>query len=513
MRKITELLRLKYAANLSHDKISRALLISKGAVAKYVARFEAAGLSWPLPEGTDEAALERLLGRQSAPQVRFVEPDFFVIHQALKRKGVTLQLLWEEYVEAHGGHAWRSTQFCHHYRQWRAGQRRSMRQQHTAGERLFIDYCGPTVAIADRDSGAVINAQIFVAVFGASSYTYAEATRSQALPDWIGSHQRALRFFGGVPQLLVPDNLRSAVSKPCRYEPEVNLTYAEMARHYGTVVMPARPYKPKDKAKAEVAVQVVERWILARLRHRQFFSLSELNDAIAELLVDLNARPFQRRTESRRDLFEQLDKPALQPLPSDSYSFARWLHVTPGIDYHVCVEQRYYSVPHALVGKRLAVRLGESTVEVFSKGNRVAMHLRHGREDHSTQAEHMPASHKAHRQWSPSRMRAWALDTGPGCLAVVDALLAKQRHAESGYRACLGLIRLSRAYPPLRLERACLRAVEIGSPSYTSVQSILKKGLDQLDEATPPLDTATPAEPSDAPTAIHSNVRGAHYYH
>jgi len=317
MRKITEVLRLKFQAKLSHAKIALAVGLSKGAVNKYVSLAKAQGLSWPLPEGMDEAALQARLYPPRGACSRRAEPDYAKLHTELERKGMTLQLLWSEYAAQVGERAYRYSQFCERYRQWAKRQKRSMRQIHRAGEKLFIDYCGPTAAVIDGVSGEARQAQIFVAVLGASSYTYAEATRTQSLPDWIGSHQRAFAFFGGVPALLVPDNLRAAVKDPNRYDPGPNATYLELARHYHCAILPARPYKPKDKAK--VAVQVVERWILARLRHRTFFSLAELNGAIAELLGDLNNRPFQKLPGSRRALFEELDRPALQPLPSQHH--------------------------------------------------------------------------------------------------------------------------------------------------------------------------------------------------
>jgi transposase len=325
MRKVTEVLRLKHEAKLSHEKIACAVGLSKGSVGNYVNQAKAMGITWPLPPGMDEAQLEaKLLQGQTKRTSGFVKPDFPCIHQELKRKGVTLQLLWAEYAEAHGGGTYRYSQFCFHYQRWRARQKRSMRQLHRAGEKLFIDYCGQTVPIVDGATGELRQAQVFVAVLGASSYTYAESTWTQELPQWIASHQRAFQFFGGVVELLVPDNLRSGVSKACRYDPQPNATYQELARHYPTAILPARPYKPKDKSKAEVGVQVVERWILARLRHQTFFSLSELNGAIRELLVDLNARPFQKLPGSRKSAFESLDKPALKPLPDSPYEYAEW---------------------------------------------------------------------------------------------------------------------------------------------------------------------------------------------
>ena len=506
MRQLTEILRLKYELHLSHARIAGALGVSKGVVSKYLALARAKGIGWPLPPDLDPDALERLLFPVEAKPGRLPDPDFLWIHHELKRKGVTLQLLWSEYVEAHQGQALRYSHFCQRYRDWRATQRRSMRQQHPAGEKLFIDYCGPTVPVVSPTTGEVTGAQIFVAVWGASSYTFAEATRSQTLPDWIGSHVRALGFFGGAPKLLVPDNLKSAVTRACRYDPQINRSYAEMARHYGAAILPARPLKPKDKAKAEAGVLLVERWILARLRHQRFHSFATLNQAIARLLVELNERPFQRQPHSRKDLFLRLDRPAMQPLPGQHYEFAEWKVVRPGIDYHVEIDRRFYSVPHALVGQRLEARYTAHSVEIFHRHQRIAVHPRHGAQPFSTLPEHMPRSHRAHREWSPSRFLRWAEEIGPETRAVVQGQLENRPHPEHGYRACLGLLRLARRFDPARLEAACRRASRIGSPNYASIQSILSSGLDLLEEEQ---DEA----PASRPLPTHENVRGADYYH
>ncbi|MEH6473863.1 MAG: IS21 family transposase [Halopseudomonas sp.] len=504
MKKVIEVLRLKYEAKLSHEKIARASGLSKGAVSKYVSLVAARGITWPLPEGVDEARLDALLFPVKRKQCRFVEPDHFQIHQELKRKGVTLQLLWAEYVAVQEERSYRYSQYCNLYRQWRKMQKRSMRQLHRAGEKLFIDYCGPTVDVVDPSTGEIRAAQVFVSVLGASSYTYAEATWSQSLPDWIASHRRAFRFYGGVTELLVPDNLKAAVTQACRYEPKINDTYADMAAHYQTAVLPARPYKPKDKAKAEVGVQVVERWILARLRHCTFFSLSELNQAIAKLLTDLNERPFQGRKESRKDLFDGIDRPALKPLPHDDYEYAEWRKAKPGIDYHVEVDKRYYSVPHALIGLILELRITANAVEVMHKGRRVATHPRHGKGRFSTLTEHMPKSHQAHREWSPGRFLNWARDIGPCTAQVVKQQLEHRPHPEHGYRSCLGLLNLGRRYDRCRLEKACQRALSIRSANYKSIVSILKQGLDKQ-----PLHE----ENTQGELPLHTNVRGSSYYH
>ena len=505
MRKIRDVLRLKHDTDLSQEKIGLALGISKGAVAKYLSLSKAQGLGWPLPEGLDDETLEQRLFPVAARPVRLEEPDFPSIHQELKRKEVTLQLLWSEYATAYAERAYRYSRFCELYRDWAGRQKRSMRQLHTAGEKLFIDYCGQTVPIVDGATGEIHPAQVFVAVLGASSYSYAEATWTQELPQWIASHQRAFQFFGGVVELLVPDNLRSGVTKACRYDPQPNATYQEMARHYGCAILPARPYRPKDKSKAEVGVQVVERWILARLRHHTFFSLGELNAALRELLSELNTRPFQKLPGSRQSAFEALDKPALKPLPERPYEYAEWKQAKPGIDYHVEVDKRYYSVPHRWVGHKVDVRASASVVEVFHKGQRIAAHPRSHTQLFSTLPEHMPSSHRQHREWSPGRFLNWAKQIGPATLEVVKRQLEDLPHPEHGYRRCLGLLNHARRYSKARLEAACERALAIHSPSYRSVSSILKQGLDRQ-----PLPEE---EPEQEELPLHANVRGPDYYH
>ena len=380
-----------------------------------------------------------------------------------------------------------------------------MRQEHRAGEKLFVDYAGHTAEIVDQRTGEIRQAQIFVAVLGASSYTYAEATWSQSLPDWTGSHVRAFAFFGGVPQLVVPDNLRSGVNKAHRYEPDLNPTYQDLAGHYGTAVLPARVRRPRDKAKAEAGVQLVERWILAALRNRTFFSLRELNAEIARLLERLNARPFKKLPGSRRELFEQLERPALHPLPAQPYQFAEWEKVRVNIDYHVEVAGHYYSVPDALVKRQLEARITEHTVECFYKGQRVASHVRSqlkGR--HTTVAEHMPEAHRQYAQWTPERILRWAEKTGPATAAVIQGILERRAHPQQGFRSALGILRLGKGFGHERLEAACRRALHIGSFSYKSIESILRQGLDRQ-----ALSGHTERELS----IDHANIRGAHYYH
>jgi transposase len=513
MPKFKELMRLKFEAKLPHRAIARALGVGPGTVSRYAHLMEAAGLSWPLPPGFGDDELERRLFPARAPGSGLTKtlPEFAQMHQALKGKGVTLTLLWEEYREAVGvDHAYRYSQYCQRYRQWKRRLKRSMRQTHRAGEKLFVDYAGSTVEVVDPTTGEVREANIFVAVLGASSYTYAEATWTQSLPDWCGSHARAFEFFQGCPMLVIPDNLRSAVSKACRYDPELNPTYAQLAAYFSVAVLPARPRRAKDKAKVEVAVQVVQRWVLARLRHHTFFSLAELNGAIRELLEDLNNRPFKRLPGSRRVAFEQLDRPALRPLPATPYRYTEVKQATVYVDYHVEVDGHYYSVPHRLVGEAVQTHASATLVSVLHRGRPVASHVRSRHTGgFTTVPEHMPRSHREHAQWSPGRFMNWAGDIGPSTRSVVRNLLERRPHPEHGYRSCLGLLNLHKRYGAERLEAACRRAVAIGSPTRKSVLSILEQGLDALT-----LESAdAPEQTTLALTPEHENVRGAGYYH
>lgn len=507
MNKIREILRLHFDSKLSQHQIAASLKISSGVVNKYISLARAAALSWPMDPPLDDKALRVLLRpyKDTAKPVAFVEPDYSSIHQELKQKGVTLLLLWQEYEAVYGKKAYRYARFCAKYKDWLERQKPSMRQTHRAGEKLFIDYCGPTMEVIDPTTGEIRSVAVFVAVLGASNYTYAEATWDQKLPNWIGSHVRAFQFFGGVPALLVPDNLKSAVTKANRYEPELNRTYADLACHYATAIVPARPYKPKDKAKVENAVLVVERWILVRLRHQTFVGLAELNAAISELLQQLNHRPFKKLPGTRASQFEAIDKPALKPLPERPYELAQFSKARVHVDYHIEVDRHYYSVPYTLIKQPVDVRLTLHTVECFHEGVRVASHIRSFlKGKHTTLAEHMPPSHKAYSEWSPGRFLNWALDIGPNTRDVIQRLLNQGAHPEQSYRSCFGILSLAKRYGKVRLEAASYRALAIGSPRRHSIESILKKGLEQQ-----PL---KPNETNTSPVVKHENIRGAGHY-
>lgn len=505
MRQVREVLRLKWTCGLSDRQIAQSLKISRPTVADYVRRAQAAGLSWPLPEALDDTSLEgRLFAPGAAsPAVKRPMPDWVTVHQELKRKGVTLFLLWQEYKAIHPDgvqYSW----FCDAYRKWAAHLDVVMRQSHRAGEKLFVDYAGQTMPVVDAATGEVHEASIFIAVLGASNYTFAEATWSQSLPDWIGSHIRAFEAFGGVPQVVVPDNLKAAVTRSHRYEPDLNRTYADLAQHYRVAVVPARSARPRDKAKVEVGVQVAERWILARLRHHTFFSLTALNTSIKELLIDFNTRPFQKLPGSRQSVFESLERPALRPLPAQPYDYAEWKLVRVNIDYHVEVEGHYYSVPYSLVKHQLEARLSARVVELFHKGHRVASHRRsHQKGRHTTVSAHMPKAHQAYAEWTPQRLTRWAAQSGAATAEVVERILTSRPHPQQGFRSCLGIMRLGQRDGDDRLEAACRRAIAISSCSYKSIESILKKDLDRQ-----PL----PGPPMGQSAIEHRNIRGPQYY-
>ena len=505
MRKIRDVLRLSFEEGLSRRQVARAVQLPTTTVVHYTQRARAAGLSWPLPEDLDDAGLEARLFVSAAPPAVRPVPDWQRIHLELRRKGVTLMLLWYEYRETHpDGYAY--SQFCAHYRSWARHLDAVMRQRHVAGEKMFVDFPGMTIPIFDPITGdKTLDAELFVAVLGCSSYLYAEAFVSQKLIWWVTGHVHALEFYQGSPAICVCDNLRAGVTQPHRYEPDVNATFAEMAAHYSMAVIPARSYKPRDKAKAESGVLLAERWIIARLRRERFTSLAELNIRIRELLVWINNRPFKKIDGSRQSLFESLDKPALRPLPAVRYELATFRTAKVSVDYHIEYrpDRHYYSVPYLLISEKVMVRITASIVEIFHANRRVASHVRDTKPGFTTDPAHMPESHRRYAAWTPSRIIAWAERTGEATAELVAEIMARRPHPEQGFRSALGIMRLGNRYGEGRLEAACSRALSVRSFSYRSVESILKNGLDQK----PCL------EQKPQPThGSHANVRGPGYY-
>ncbi|NNB92032.1 IS21 family transposase [Corallococcus exiguus] len=507
MRKLRELFRLRFEAKLTTRSIAASLGIGNGTVCDYLGRARVAKLAWPLPaELDDDAALTALLFPEDAKaQAERPEPDWARVHAELKKKGVTKLLLWQEYLEAVPG-GYQYSRFCERYGRWLATSSVTLRQEHRAGEKCFVDFSGDGVQVVDAVTGEVRVAKLFVAVLGASNLTYVEPVFSEDVATWVGCHVRAFEYFGGVSEVVVPDNLKAGVTRAHRYEPDLNPTYADLARHYGFAILPARPRRPRDKAKVEVGVLLAERWILAALRHRPFTSLAQVQEAVKPLLEKLNTRPMRKLGKSRWELFEQVEKAALRALPARPYELAFWKKARVNIDYHVELEGHGYSVPYTLVGKPVELRHTEGCVEVFLGGRRVASHVRSQQKGRfTTQAEHMPASHRQHAEWTPSRLIRWAEGVGPSCAKLVEELMTRRPHPQQGFRSALGVLRLAdeKKYGKPRVEKACARALRHRAVSYKSVLAILQHRLEDADEKT------------DEKGALpeHENVRGAHYYH
>lgn len=508
VRKTKEILRLKYVCGLSKQEIAHSCNVARSTVGDYLRRANGAGLSWAEAADLTDGELDaRLFPTEHVPSsIQRPPPDCEYIYNELRRYrnvNLTLTQLWLEYKEKHPD-GYQYTQFCEYYRRWRDKLDYCMRQEHRAGEKVFIDY-SDGLAIVDPTTGELIPTQLFVAVWGASCYTYAEASLSQTLESWIGSHVRAFTYFQCVPRVLVPDNLKSGINKASKYEPELNATYADLAEHYGCAVLPARPYKPRDKAKVEAGVLISQRSILAVLRHRTFYSLTELNAAIRQCLERLNTRPLRRIGRSRQEMFETIDHPSALPLPERPYEYAEWLKAKVSIDYHIEVDHHFYSIPYQLLKEEVDVRLTATTVEAFHNGKRVVAYARsYVRGKHTTLKEHMPPQHRGYAEWSPSRFIQWASKIGTATAQLIERIMTAHAYPEQGYRTCLGIMRLSRHYKAERLEAAAKRALKYNACSYRSVRAILAAGLDQQPEGEEsPRQTTLPK---------HGNIRGKGYY-
>jgi transposase len=503
MRTIRELLRLALSnEKLSARDIGRSLRVSHPTVQKYVQAVNEAGLDWEKIQAMDDDQLKIVLKSSAGRRIDIERPlpDFEWIHQELKKPGVTMDLLWQEYKQVNPT-GYQYSQFRKYYYKYVRKIDVTLRQRHKFGESLFVDYAGQTVPIYDRTTGAIAPAQIFVAVLGGSNYTYAEATADQSLPSWTGSHVRSFEYFGGVPERVVPDNLKSGVNKACRYEPDINPTFREMGAYYQTVIMPARVQHPQDKAKVESGVLVVERWILASLRNHKFFSLGELNEAIRGLLVILNQRKFKKMDGSRESVFLSYEKQTLKALPDRPWEYAQWKKATVNIDYHIELEKYYYSVPYVLVHEIVHARYTSQTVEIFYENKRVASHARTS-ERYMTINEHMPKGHQEYVGVTPSKLIEQGKHIGIKTGELIEYILNDRKYPPQGYRSCLGILRLAKNYPPARLEGACARALAIGGHSFKSVDAILKSGLDQQPLMKKPLQI----------TIVHENIRGGEYF-
>jgi transposase len=505
MRQIRHTLRLA-SDGISARQIGRMLGVARSTIQDNLKRAQVAGLAWPLPADLTDAVLEERLFARGGTQRgvrRRVEPAWSDLICELKRPGVNLMVLWEEYRAVHpDGYSY--SRFCDLIREFEARLSPVMRQEHRAGDKVFVDYSGKKIGITDPATGTVKFAEIFVAVLGASGFTYCEASWTQTLPDWIGAHVRMFRFFGGVPRLVVPDNLKSGVTKASFYDPEINLSYGRMAAHYGVGILPARPRRPKDKAKVEAGVRFAQSYILGRLRRQTFFSLAEANQAIAGMVARINDHIMRRLGLSRRHLFETIERPALAELPETDYEFAEWGLARVSLDYHVEVCGFFYSVPHQLIRQQVDTRASERIIEIFHQGKRVAVHQRrHGGPKHGTDPEHMPSAHRRYAEWTPERFRRWGAAIGPNTEGLVIAILARRPHPEQGFRTCLGVLRLFKDLDQTRAEAVAARAVAYEAFTYKSIASIIANKLDRA--------TTAVSEPQAVMT--HGNLRGAKYFH
>lgn len=504
MRKISELLRLRFEMNASYRDIARSQNISVSTVSEYLARAKAAGLTWPLTTGiTEQALYDQLFLPAAQPKRQRAQPDWDKVYRELRKKGMTLQLLWREY-RAEQANGLGYSQFCNYYQEHVKTLHPVMRQSHKAGEKVFVDYSGMKVPWIDVKTGEVCDAEIFVGCLGASQYIFAEATKSQQLPDWIDSHIHMFEFFGGVSEIVVPDNLASGVTKAHRYDPDINANYQHFSEYYGVAIIPARVATPRDKAKVENAVGVVERQILAPLRHHTFTSIAEINEEIKKAVTRLNHQPFQKMKTSRYELFETIDKPALKSLPSERYQHAIYKKAKINIDYHFTLDDHYYSVPYQWVGKQVEIRATHKIVECFYQQQRLALHARsYKKYQFTTLEKHMPKAHLQQKQFSEAMLKNWANRIGPHTLEFIEYMMKSRAFPQQAYRACLGLLRLSKSFGGARLEKACHKGLIVGATRYQQIEALLKNKLEGEPEQTTTADNTTPG---------HNNIRGAHYY-
>ena len=522
VRSIREVLRLKWSLKRTDTEVAASIRCARSTVAECLRRASVAGLrDWAEIEKLDDATLEaklypRSVGRCVLPTDSRPIPEWSRIHAELKQRGnekLTLSLLWQEYKAEHP-HGYQQTQFFEYYARWKKRLAVSMRQEHRAGEKAFVDYCDG-IAILDIRTGEKKTTELFVGCLGASSYTYAEASFSQDLPSWLLSHVRMFEYFEGVPGAVVPDNLKSGVKRTDRYEPEINPSYQDMATHYGTCVLPARVRKPKDKAKVEAAVLVAQRWILARLRNRIFHTLSEMNAAIRECLEIINHRTMRGIGKSRHALWQELDRPALKALPATRYEFAAWCKSKLQINYHIRVDEHFYSAPYTLIHKELWCRSTAETIEIFHQGIRVAAHPRSFIQfKYTTDKAHMPIAHRSVAEWTPERITRWAAQIGPKAAEVVDHIMKTKAHPEQGFNAALGVIRLADRFTSARLEKACARSIEIASSSYKTIKSMLENRMESAEHPSATTHPASASPRSDQLSLdLGQNVRGKGYYH
>ncbi len=505
MVKIREILRLQ-SLGVSIRAISQSCNCSRNTVREILRTANLQGLSWPLPADMDDAVLMKVIYPSSSePTSRKPEPDYQYIHEELKRPHVNLRLLWTEFkTQQPDGLAY--SQFCNRYRNWAVRTKAVMHLDHKPGYEMYVDWAGTKMQIIDSETGEILSAHLFVSTIGASSYPYVEAFPSECLENWITAHINAFRYYGGIPQLLIPDSLKTGVKRACNYDPELNKTYLELSEHYGCAIVPARIKKPKDKSPVEGAVGDISTWITAALRHQRFFSFYQLNLSIREKLSEFSRKPFQKKEGSRESAFLELDLPVLKQLPTKAYEMALWKVSTVSFNYHIEVERMYYSVPYNYIQKKVDVKISTFIIEVYFNHIRISSHQRlHGKAgQYSTNPEHMPPNHKEYVQWDSNRFLAWACKIGDHTRELVQQVLASRKVEQQAYKSCFGLLKLADRYTAFRLENACQKALELNSPSYTTVNNILKNGMDKVD--------APIVLSKNNIVPMHSHIRGAKYY-
>lgn len=506
MKKIKDILKLRYITDISYRQISRAVGVPSSTVSDYCKRFEITTYSIDAFLQMDEDRMYEILFPEKKLSYQRKDrplPDVAYIHQEIAKKGVTFELLWQEYKEQHPD-GYGCSQFKEHYYKYKKKLNPSMRQTYIPGDKMFVDYSGLTLPVVDAESGSVSKAQIFVAVLGASGYTFVHATASQKQEDFILSHVLAYEFFGGVPKINVPDNLKSAVISHSKKGVVINESYAEMARHYQCAIEPARPKKPQDKGMVEQGVQAIQRWILAKLRNRTFFSVDEINQAIAPLLDQYNNKTIKRLEQSRSERFEKNDKPYLQPLPANRFVYRRFKVATVHMDYHIELDRCFYSVPFKYLKEKVELKYTNTVVEIYHKGALIATHPKlHKANERSTHKEHMPLNHQyQHEKMNPERLKKWASSIGKDAKAFVVHRLQASEYPANAYRGVIAILSLEKIYGKMTLNQALGYAHSINSTSTRSIRSILEKKL-YLQAA----NNTTVVKPSK-----HKNLRGSNYY-
>jgi transposase len=508
MSKIRQILRL-HSQGRGKLLIANHTGIARNTLKKYLKEFEHSGLSFKEINELSDKDLEDLFIKPEekplSPKLQALFSLFPAMDKELKRKGITRLLLWEEYRRKHPD-GYGLSQFKNYFAGWKAQVNPSMRIEHKAGDKLYVDFAGDKLSIVDKQTGEIQQVEVFVAILGASQLTYVEAVMTQQKEDFIAACEGALHYYGGVPAAIVPDNLKSAVIKSSKYEPVLNETFADFADHYGTTILPARAYHPQDKALVEGAVKIVYTRIYAKLRTGQYFTLDELNKAILIALEEHNLTLLKGRNYSRRQQFEEVERQTLAPLPPLRYELKKQLFATVMKNGHVSLsaDKHYYSVPYRFIGKKVKLMYSRSTVEIFYNYERIAIHKRtKSPYNYTTEKDHMASTHQFVSDWTPERFLNWAAGIHEDVHLYILKILDRKQHPEQAYKSCVGILSFAKKVGNDRLIKACQRALGYGIYNYKTIQTILEKGMDNYDEA---------EETKQLEMPLHENIRGEEYY-